>query len=470
MFQFWHSSYLNKHVIIIQMGTNKIGKYFLVISLFYLIILTIVLELFADRIELLSGFIKVMSILFLLLIFFIGIALIYYNSSYEKRRKAIFLITLISIILFLIAFISKLFALPGVAIEVILSVFLFSFSALPLIIKSRYENRKILLNNKVLVLNYVDLFSVILLTMGFLFKFMFWPGATFMMIIGVLMLFFSLIGWNISFKREVKLRSIIEERLKLSLNEIEEKNKEITDSINYAKRIQDAIFPSFDFINKNIPNSFIYYQPKDIVAGDFYWAEKIGDMFFIAAADCTGHGVPGALVSVVCCNALNRSVNEFKLTEPGLILDKTRELVIESFSKNGQNINDGMDISLLSIIGNKIKGAGANNPLWYFQDNELKEIKANKQSIGNTDQSKPFTTHKLDLKIDDSIYLFTDGLADQFGGIKGKKFRYKQIEELLISSIKLDISIQHQILNSALIKWKGNLEQVDDICVIGIRL
>ena len=151
-------------------------------------------------------------------------------------------------------------------------------------------------------------------------------------------------------------------------------------------------------------------------------------------------------------------------------MDKTRELVIESFSKNGQNINDGMDISLLSIIGNKIKWAGANNPLWYFQDNELKEIKANKQSIGNTDQSKPFTTHKLDLKIDDSIYLFTDGLADQFGGIKGKKFRYKQIEELLISSIKLDISSQHQILNSALIKWKGNLEQVDDICVIGIRL
>ena len=452
------------------MGSNKIGKYFLVISLFYLIILTIVLELFADRIELLPKVINVMSILFLLLIFFIGIALIYYNSSYEKRRKAIFLITLISIILFLIAFISKLFALPGVVIEVILSVFLFSFSALPLIIKSRYENRKILLNNKVLVLNYVDLFSVILLTMGFLFKFMFWPGATFMMIIGVLMLFFSLIGWNISFKREVKLRSIIEERLKLSLNEIEEKNKEITDSINYAKRIQDAIFPSFDFIKKNIPNSFIYYQPKDIVAGDFYWAEKIGDIFLIAAADCTGHGVPGALVSVVCCNALNRSVNEFKLTDPGLILDKTRELVIESFSKNGENINDGMDISLVSIMGNKIKWAGANNPLWYFQDNELKELKANKQSIGKTDQSKPFTTHILDLNINDSLYLFTDGLADQFGGIKGKKFKYKQIEELLISSNKLELSNQYQILNSALMNWKGNLEQVDDICVIGIRL
>jgi serine phosphatase RsbU (regulator of sigma subunit) len=452
------------------MGSNKIGKYFLVISLFYLIILTIVLELFADRIELLSGVIKVMSILFLLLIFFIGIALIYYNSAYEKRRKVIILVTLVSIILFLIAFISKLFALPGVSIEGILSCFLFSFSALPLIIKSRYEDRKKLLNNKVLVLNYVDLFSVILLTMGFLFMFMHWPGATIMIIIGVLMLFSTLIGWNISFKREVKLRSIIEERLKLSLNEIEEKNKEITDSINYAKRIQDAIFPSFDFIKKNIPNSFIYYQPKDIVAGDFYWAEKIGDIFLIAAADCTGHGVPGALVSVVCCNALNRSVNEFKLTDPGLILDKTRELVIESFSKNGENINDGMDISLVSIMGNKIKWAGANNPLWYFQDNELKELKANKQSIGKTDQSKPFTTHILDLNSNDSLYLFTDGLADQFGGIKGKKFKYKQIEELLISSNKLELSNQYQILNSALMNWKGNLEQVDDICVIGIRL
>ena len=153
-----------------------------------------------------------------------------------------------------------------------------------------------------------------------------------------------------------------------------------------------------------------------------------------------------------------------------MILDKTRELVIESFSKNGENINDGMDISLVSIMGNKIKWAGANNPLWYFQDNELKELKANKQSIGKTDQSKPFTTHILDLNINDSLYLFTDGLADQFGGIKGKKFKYKQIEELLISSNKLELSNQYQILNSALMNWKGNLEQVDDICVIGIRL
>ena len=230
--------------------------------------------------------------------------------------------------------------------------------------------------------------------------------------------------------------------------------------------------PSFDFIKTHLPNSFIYYQPKDIVAGDFYWSEKINDTFYLAAADCTGHGVPGALVSVVCSNALNRSVKEFKETEPGKILDKTRELVLESFSKSGGDIKDGMDISLFSIKGNEVKWAGANNPLWYIfsTSDKMVEIKADKQPIGKTDNPLPFATHLIDVNKGDTLYLFTDGYADQFGGPKGKKFKYKQFEDLLVSIKEFSINEQCNLISKGLNDWKADLEQVDDICVIGIRL
>jgi serine phosphatase RsbU (regulator of sigma subunit) len=253
---------------------------------------------------------------------------------------------------------------------------------------------------------------------------------------------------------------------------VEEKQKEIVDSISYAKRLQEAILPPQEFLNSHLSNNFIYYQPKDIVAGDFYWAEKVGEMFFIAAADSTGHGVPGAMVSVVCSNALNRAIKEFKLTETGKILDKTRELVLETFEKSVSEVKDGMDISLLCIDSkNKnVYWSGANNPLWYIQDNELKEIKADKQPIGKSDYPKPFTTHQVEYKESTAFYLFTDGLADQFGGPNGKKFKYKQFSDLLIKNNNLAHQQQWEIINKAFLDWKGDLEQVDDICIIGIKL
>jgi serine phosphatase RsbU (regulator of sigma subunit) len=214
------------------------------------------------------------------------------------------------------------------------------------------------------------------------------------------------------------------------------------------------------------------YKPKDIVAGDFYWAEQIGNLFFIAAADSTGHGVPGAMVSVVCSNALNRSVKEFKLTDTGKVLDKTRELVVETFEKSSTEVKDGMDISLLCVDkqNQKVFWCGANNPLWYVQDNELKEIKADKQPIGKTDNPSPFTTHQIDYKDNTTFYLFTDGLADQFGGPKGKKFKYKQFEDLLISINNKFMTEQSAIINQKFEDWKRSLEQVDDVCVIGIKI
>lgn len=253
---------------------------------------------------------------------------------------------------------------------------------------------------------------------------------------------------------------------------IEEKQKEILDSIAYAKRLQEAILPPIDSLNRYFESVFIYYAPKDIVAGDFYWMEKKDDFTFLAAADCTGHGVPGALVSVVCSNALNRAVLEFNIKDPGKILDKTRELVLETFSKNDKDVKDGMDISLLTIHNNtkEIKWAGANNPLWYIANGTMTIITADKQPIGKTENPKPFTTHTIPAGKNSSLFLLTDGYADQFGGPKGKKFKYKQLKELLVKNTDKSMKEQCDILHSAFENWKGNLEQVDDVCVIGVRV
>jgi len=263
---------------------------------------------------------------------------------------------------------------------------------------------------------------------------------------------------------------------------VEEHQKDIIDSITYAKRLQDAILPPASFINKHIPENFVLYKPKDIVAGDFYWAESVGDLFFIAAADSTGHGVPGAMVSVVCSNALNRTLKEFRETETGKILDKTRDLVVETFEKSANEVKDGMDISLLCIDkrNNTVYWSGANNPLWFISSSnenqsqtepvEVKEVKANKQPIGKTDNQTKFTTHKLNCATGTIFYLFTDGYADQFGGPNGKKFKYKALGELLLKNVSLSMNEQSGALSKAFEDWKGDLEQVDDVCIIGIKL
>ncbi|MDX2174416.1 MAG: SpoIIE family protein phosphatase [Bacteroidota bacterium] len=253
---------------------------------------------------------------------------------------------------------------------------------------------------------------------------------------------------------------------------ITQKNKEITDSIQYAKRIQDSILPSDNYFKSKFPESFILFKPKDIVAGDFYWLVETNDYVFVAAADCTGHGVPGALVSIVCSNALNRSVNEFGIRDTGKILDKTRELVFETFTKNDKAVNDGMDISLVGFNKkeNKITWSGANNSLWYFSNGLFNEIPANKQSVGKTDCPNPFKTHTLQLNTGDILYLYTDGYADQFGGEKEKKFKYKQLQELLLTTHSKTPEEQKIILDTEINKWKGNCEQTDDILVIGIKV
>ncbi|CAG5082352.1 tetratricopeptide repeat protein [Parvicella tangerina] len=253
-------------------------------------------------------------------------------------------------------------------------------------------------------------------------------------------------------------------------DELEEKNKEILDSIVYAKRIQNAILPPPKLVKEYLSNSFVLYLPKDIVAGDFYWVEHRDDKILFAACDCTGHGVPGALVSVICVNGLNRSVREHGLTDPGKILDKTREMVIAEFEKSEDEVHDGMDVSLASLEGNKLEWAGANNPLWLVRNGELIVYKPDHQPIGKYTQPTPFTTHSIDLQKGDTIYVFTDGYQDQFGGDKGKKLKAANFKKLLLSIQGETMPNQKQIIEAHFNKWKGEFEQIDDVCVIGVRV
>ncbi len=293
---------------------------------------------------------------------------------------------------------------------------------------------------------------------------------------------FILIALGIVAQRFVltkKQKSIIEK----AHVELEEKNKEILDSISYAKRIQSAILPPNKLVKEYLQDSFILYKPKDIVAGDFYWLETISDenstpntqhstTILFAAADCTGHGVPGAMVSVVCNNGLNRSVREHGLTDPGKILDKTREIVVAEFEKSEEEVKDGMDIALCSLEGNVLKYAGAHNPLWIIRSGteDIEEIKPDKQPIGKTDNPQPYTTNTINLQKGDTIYIFSDGYADQFGGEKGKKMKTTNFKKLLISIKDDNMDKQQELIDKTFEDWKGDLEQLDDVCVIGVRI
>lgn len=268
----------------------------------------------------------------------------------------------------------------------------------------------------------------------------------------------------------------------IALNKkIKEHHKEIQDSINYAKRIQEAIMPSRESLQKDLKDGFVLYLPKDVVAGDFFWKEVVEDKVYFAAADCTGHGVPGAMVSVVCSNALSKSLIEEGNTDTGKLLDRTRELVIARLAKSRQDVKDGMDISLCAIQYNQdgkkiydaeLEWSGANNPLWLLRNNstEIEVIKPDKQPVGKYELSTPFNSHKIYLNKGDKIFAFTDGFQDQFGGPKGKKFKPKQLKSILINHAHIPMDEIKEVLELKFNQWKGSLEQVDDVCIIGIRI
>lgn len=299
--------------------------------------------------------------------------------------------------------------------------------------------------------------------------------------IGVLIVsLFAAITYN-RYKISIKQYKIIShqrEAVEKQRNQIELKNSEILSSIKYAKRIQSTILPSYRKINNLLPNSFILYLPKDIISGDFYFVDthdtNSNEVYF-GAFDCTGHGVPGAMVSVVCFNALARSLKELGFKKPAEILDSTTEIIEENFKKNATDeleVKDGMDASLCCINLNSgtLQWSGAMNPLWIVKNNgTILEFKADKQPVGIIESRKPFTNHTIKLDKGDCIYVFTDGYCDQFGGEKGKKFRRINFKELLVSLKNSPIEEQKKILEDTFNAYKGSLEQVDDVCVFGVK-
>ena len=259
---------------------------------------------------------------------------------------------------------------------------------------------------------------------------------------------------------------------------VEEKNREILDSILYAKRIQATILPPLNKIKQYFKESFVLYLPKDIVAGDFYWmeTETDSDTIFFAVCDCTGHGVPGAFVSVICSNALNKTVREFGIKKPSDILDKVSEIVSFDLSLNNEEddeIMDGMDISFCSFNykTNILQWAGANNPFWLIKKTgEFIEKKADKQPIGKSNNRRPFTNHELQLENGDTFYLLSDGYADQFGGKDEIKFQRSKLKELLANIQQQPLNEQGITLMTTIKEWQGAIEQTDDICLVGIRI
>jgi tetratricopeptide (TPR) repeat protein len=255
---------------------------------------------------------------------------------------------------------------------------------------------------------------------------------------------------------------------------IEEANKDITDSIRYAKRIQDALMGEQGHVSMHLPEHFILFMPKDIVSGDFHWGAEKNGCWYFAAVDCTGHGVPGAVMSMLGISFLNDIVSSEQLLKPSEVLNRLRDKVIKELRQTGEagGSKDGMDISLcrLDLATNELQWAGAYNPLNLFRNGQLEELKADKQPIGYHPENHPFTNHEIQLQKGDSIYIYSDGYADQFGGPKGKKIKYKQLEDLIIANYHLPLKDQKEILNERFIEWKGALEQVDDVCVFGVRV
>ena len=272
---------------------------------------------------------------------------------------------------------------------------------------------------------------------------------------------------------EQKVKERTEEVVKQKA-EIEELYTDVTASIRYAKRLQDSILPPEKLIKKYFPSSFVLFKPKDIVSGDFYWVGKQKNEFMFAAVDCTGHGVPGAFMSLVGANGLNSAFKEHKLSKPGLILDDLNRYANEALNKSADDsIRDGMDITLCSINSKemKLKFAGANNPVYLIRDGELEIYKTNKFAIGSFNHEEHnYENFEIDLVKGDKVYAFSDGYPDQFGGERGKKFMYKKFKELLVETVNESMENQKRMLEERLTEWMGHYEQVDDIVIFAVEI
>lgn len=264
-------------------------------------------------------------------------------------------------------------------------------------------------------------------------------------------------------------------KIKIQHDLVQQQKQKITDSIVYAKRIQSAILPPNRFIQHLLAEHFIFYKPRDIVSGDFYWIKQVDNRICIAAADCTGHGVPGALMSMLGITFLNEIINKDPKIRANEILNELRTHVISSLRQTGKTgeSRDGMDIALCIINHDSktLEFAGANNHLYMIRDGKLTEIKADRMPIGIHQRAKePFTNNEIKLEKDDLIYIFSDGFVDQFGGPDGRKFLATNFKKLLLENHQEHLTDQKQILENTFENWRGEFKQLDDILVIGFKI
>jgi serine phosphatase RsbU (regulator of sigma subunit) len=269
-------------------------------------------------------------------------------------------------------------------------------------------------------------------------------------------------------------QALIQEKNKSDdqLAQIERLYADLKSSINYAKRLQDSILPSPSSIQKLFPQHFILFMPKDVVSGDFYWIQDQGNKTLFAAADCTGHGVPGAFMSLIAHNALNHVTKVY--TKPGQILNQVNRIASAAFNADqDEKIKDGMDIALCSLDRSNLtlEYSGAQNPIYVIRDNELIVLEGEKRSIGTeSKEHRLFASQTFKCQPNDMLYLFSDGLSDQFGGPKNKKFMRKQMKEMLLHIAHENCSEQKKHIEETILNWKGQEEQTDDILLMGIRL
>jgi serine phosphatase RsbU (regulator of sigma subunit) len=281
----------------------------------------------------------------------------------------------------------------------------------------------------------------------------------------------ELVEFNNTLELRIKQRTAEIVRQK---NIIEEKNNDITDSINYAQKIQNAVLPTHEYISRIIPDYFVFYKPKDIVSGDFYWIKQINNTVVIAVADCTGHGVPGAFMSILGISLLNEIVVNTRLNSSNELLELLREKIKSVLHQTGEKYEarDGMDIALgiLNSEAMELQFSGANRSLYVCRNNELMEYKGDRQPVAIYVNEKPFNQHTIKLAKDDVVYMFSDGFIDQFGGTGGSKFLTSNFKELLRSICTIPMTEQKKTLEDTLASWKGNCEQIDDILVVGFKI
>jgi serine phosphatase RsbU (regulator of sigma subunit) len=256
--------------------------------------------------------------------------------------------------------------------------------------------------------------------------------------------------------------------------EIERQQRELQDSLRYAGSIQSALLPDEKYIRKLFPESFIFFQPRDIVSGDFYWIYKKRNVAVLVAADCTGHGVPGAFMSILGISYLNEIISN-GIPKANIILNKLRENIMKTLHQTGDlsKLKDGMDLALVIIDFEKkeLQYSGAFNPMYLIRNGGLIEFRGDKMPIGIAPTvEKSFTNKRLKIRREDIIYIFSDGYADQFGGVEEKKFRYGPFKDLLLKIHRQPMDKQKQLLEQKFLLWKGDLDQIDDILIIGLKI